>query len=88
MQQRLGGPAYYSNRQGLTSIVARHLEFPITNELAEQWLIYMEEALEHVRKEINLEDRKIIMRFFRFSAFYFVVACKYHKKVRDMGSLF
>ncbi len=43
--QRLGGPAYYSNRKGHPALRARHARFHIEREHVEKWLGYMREAM-------------------------------------------
>jgi truncated hemoglobin YjbI len=66
--QRLGGPELYSDRKGHPALRARHARFTITRPLAEKWLAYMRQALDH--PSIPADARTRLDEFFADSAFF------------------
>lgn len=67
--QRMGGPAYYSQRKGHPALIGRHMNFNMAEKAAERWLYHMRNALEEV-KEID-EDSKIrMMKYFTHTAYF------------------
>ncbi|PJE04927.1 MAG: hypothetical protein CK427_00745 [Leptospira sp.] len=67
--QRMGGPAYYSQRKGHPALIGRHMNFNMAEKAAERWLYHMRNALAEV-KEID-EDSKIrMMKYFTHTAYF------------------
>jgi hemoglobin len=56
LTQFLGGPQLYSNEHGHPMLRARHMPFPITEEMAEAWLECMSEAMDEVELEGPVRD--------------------------------
>lgn len=88
LQQRSGGQSYYSNRCGIPMLAAKHAKFKITEQQAELWLEYMEEALEDVRRQISEPHRIALLDFMRLTAYTFVVYGKYNEDIIKRSSLF
>jgi truncated hemoglobin YjbI len=64
--QRLGGPSVYSDRKGHPALRARHAGFTIGKAQADQWLVYMRQALDH--ETIPADARRRLDEFFTESA--------------------
>ncbi|SMF71514.1 hemoglobin [Paenibacillus uliginis N3/975] len=56
LSQFFGGPALFSEAYGHPMMRARHLNFPITNRHADEWLGCMAGALEEIGVEETLRD--------------------------------
>ena len=64
--QRLHGPELYSQRKGHPALRARHDRFAITRGLADKWLGYMRQALDH--ESIPADARTRLDEFFTATA--------------------
>eukprot|EP00581_Thalassiosira_minuscula_P008846 CAMPEP_0183706286 /NCGR_PEP_ID=MMETSP0737-20130205/3167_1 /TAXON_ID=385413 /ORGANISM="Thalassiosira miniscula, Strain CCMP1093" /LENGTH=180 /DNA_ID=CAMNT_0025933665 /DNA_START=37 /DNA_END=579 /DNA_ORIENTATION=+ len=79
--QTFGGPELYKEKKGkYTRLVGRHANYQIGVQAAERWMVHMTHAIdEHpnlVGEEHN-EARDYLKMYFRFTAFYIVVASEY-----------
>mmetsp|Transcript_19952 Transcript_19952/g.33385 ORF Transcript_19952/g.33385 Transcript_19952/m.33385 type:complete len:236 (+) Transcript_19952:459-1166(+) len=73
--QRIGGPAYYSDRKKFPSLAYRHNFMALTPRVAERWLEHLENALEELDDEgITSEDKEQLFDHLRYTAFYLVAS--------------
>ena len=72
--QRIGGPAYYSDRKRFPSLIERHRMFDISPRAAERWLEYMEQSMEELSDDISDRQRDMMMDHLRYTAFFLVAA--------------
>ena len=66
--ERLGGPAYYSERKGLPMLHKMHKKVAFTSEECCLWLDLMRESLEEHHETFNEENSEILMKYFKFTA--------------------
>lgn len=67
--QRMGGPAYFSQRKGHPALIGRHMKFNMSEKAAERWLHHMQEALDETT-EINDNIKTRMMNFFKHTAYF------------------
>lgn len=74
--QRLGGSTFYSQRQGMPSLIRRHSNVEITRRTADKWIDYMAESLEEmeVGGEIDKKECDMLMDHLKFTAYFLVAA--------------
>ena len=79
--QAFGGPQLYREKKGkYTRLVGRHANYKIGCRAAERWMYHMELAIdEHEALRGDEEARDYLKMYFRFTAFYIVVASEYMK---------
>ncbi|WP_407920414.1 globin domain-containing protein [Gottfriedia luciferensis] len=70
LTQFLGGPQYYSMERGHPRMRARHLPFPITIELAHDWLDCMAKAMDDV--DLDEEIKEPLLQHLRNVAYHMV----------------
>mmetsp|Transcript_38506 Transcript_38506/g.80690 ORF Transcript_38506/g.80690 Transcript_38506/m.80690 type:complete len:179 (+) Transcript_38506:100-636(+) len=77
--QTFGGEELYKEKKGkYTRLVGRHANYKIGLEAAERWMYHMELAIdEHEALKEDEEAREVLKMYFRFTAFYIVVASDY-----------
>ena len=75
-----GEPMYKAKKGKYTRLVGRHANYKITTDAAERWLVHMNGAVdEHEELKQDEEAKEYLKQYFRFMAFYIVVASEYMK---------
>ena len=76
LHQRIGGSTFYSQRQGLPSLIRRHSNVEVSRRTADKWIDYMAEALEEleVEGEIAKKDCDVLLDHLKFTASFLVAA--------------
>eukprot|EP00898_Chlorokybus_atmophyticus_P007041 jgi/Chlat1/7338/Chrsp59S06955 len=82
--QRMGGPNLYSERKGHPALIGRHGPYAVTEAAAERWLHHMQAALKLV-PEIDANSNKIMMDYFRHTAYFLVVGKELVNRQRLVG---
>ncbi|KAL7455261.1 hypothetical protein ACHAWC_007470 [Mediolabrus comicus] len=79
--ETFGGEDLYKAKKGkYTRLVGRHANYKITTDAAERWLVHMKGAIdEHDELKKDEEAKEYLYIYFRFMAFYIVVASAYMK---------
>ena len=79
--ETFGGEELYKAKKGkYTRLVGRHANYKITTDAAERWLVHMKGAIdEHDEIKKDEETKEYLYKYFRFMAFYIVVASEYMK---------
>ena len=67
--QRFGGPPLYSERKGHPALIARHIDFVMTEQAAVRWLEHMQAALDETT-EIDGDSKERMMKFFKHTAYF------------------
>jgi truncated hemoglobin YjbI len=79
--QTFGGPKLYSEQRKkgkYVRLVGRHAAYPIGTDAAERWMHHMTLALhEHPVLCQDREDQEVLLLFFRYTAYYIVVASEF-----------
>ncbi|KAL7471696.1 hypothetical protein ACHAXS_011994 [Conticribra weissflogii] len=77
--QTFGGPELYKEKKGkYTRLVGRHANYKIGEKAAERWVEHMEGAIEeHENLREDIEAKKCLKWYFRFMAYYIVVASEF-----------
>ncbi|KAL7529852.1 hypothetical protein ACHAWF_003136 [Thalassiosira exigua] len=79
--QTFGGPELYREKKGkYTRLVGRHANYKIGPPAAERWMHHMERAIdehEALKGEKHDEAREFLKMYFRYTAYYIVVASEY-----------
>jgi truncated hemoglobin YjbI len=89
--QSFGGEELYTAKKGGkygVRLVGRHANYTIGSKAAERWIEHMECAIdEHdaLRGEENEVARKYLKMYFRFTAYYIVVAKEYMREDQLSG---
>ncbi len=60
--QVLGGPPYFSQKYGAPMMRARHMKFPITYEARKVWLECFFNAIEQLKSELQVEQKKDFLK--------------------------
>lgn len=81
LTETFGGEELYKAKKGkYTRLVGRHANYKITTDAAERWLVHMKGAIdEHDELKKDEEAKEYLYKYFRFMAFYIVVASEYMK---------
>lgn len=87
--QTFGGEALYKEKKGkYTRLVGRHANYKITTDAAERWVVHMNCAIdEHEELKQDEEAKEYLKMYFRFTAFYIVVASVYMKNDQLSGGV-
>jgi len=87
--QTFGGEALYKEKKGkYTRLVGRHANYKITTDAAERWVVHMNCAIdEHEELKQDEEAKEHLKMYFRFTAFYIVVASVYMKNDQLSGGV-
>lgn len=87
--QSFGGEALYKEKKGkYTRLVGRHANYKITSDAAERWLVHMNSAIdEHENLKQDEEAKEYLKKYFRYTAFYIVVASVYMKNDQLSGGV-
>ena len=85
--QTFGGPELYKEKKGKHArLVGRHANYKLHENAAERWMEHMEAAIEeHESLRIDKEARDCLKKYFRFTAFYIVVASEYMREDQLSG---
>lgn len=67
--QRLGGPPRYSQRKGHPALIARHLNFNMSQKAADRWVYHMRLAFDDT-PEIDADSRVRMLDFFTHTAYF------------------
>lgn len=67
--QRMGGPPYFSERKGHPALIARHMNFNMSEKSAQRWLFHMRAALAET-EGIDENTANIMMKYFTHTAFF------------------
>ena len=79
--QRMGGPAYFSQRKGHPALIARHMDFNMKEKAAERWLHHMKEALSEV-PAIDEDSKKRMMNYFTHTAYFLSLGVTMQQEAR------
>ncbi len=87
--QSFGGEELYKEKKGkYTRLVGRHANYQITSDAAERWLVHMNGAIdEHEELKHDEEAKEYLKKYFRYTAFYIVVASVYMKNDQLSGGV-
>ncbi|KAL7443852.1 hypothetical protein ACHAXM_009003 [Skeletonema potamos] len=79
--ETFGGEALYKEKKGkYTRLVGRHANYHIMSNAAERWLVHMTGAIDdHEELKQDEEAKEYLKKYFRYTAFYIVVASVYMK---------
>lgn len=77
--QRMGGPPLFSERKGHPALIARHMEFNMSEKAALRWLFLMEESLNEI-PEIDEDSKTKMMNYFRHTAHFLSIGVTQQKK--------
>jgi len=85
--QTFGGPALYREKKGKhTRLVGRHANYNVGTTAARRWMHHMEHAIdEHPALAGDEEARDCLKKYFRYTAFYIVVASEYMRNDQLSG---
>jgi truncated hemoglobin YjbI len=87
--QTFGGPELYKEKKGkYTRLVGRHANYSIGVNAAQRWVEHMEEAVnEHINLMGEEHDvaREYLIMYFRYTAYYIVVASEFMKSDQLSG---
>ena len=67
--QRMGGPAYFSQRKGHPALMGRHINFNMSEKAAERWLFHMKAALAETPEIDADSNRKCGSKFYSICFF-------------------
>ncbi len=87
--ETFGGEALYKEKKGkYTRLVGRHANYHIMTNAAERWLVHMNSAIdEHEELNQDEEAKEYLKKYFRYTAFYIVVASVYMKDDQLSGGV-
>lgn len=74
LMQRFGGPNYYADRRGTPNLMTRHAYTHMNKYFVERWLEIMEAAIKEMSEYINVDNKDIMMNYFKFTCYYMVAA--------------
>lgn len=67
--QRMGGPPLFSERKGHPALIARHMNFNMSEKSAERWLFHMNAAVSET-DGIDTETAALMMKYFTHTAWF------------------
>ncbi|MBP9889969.1 MAG: hypothetical protein KBF93_26965 [Leptospiraceae bacterium] len=80
--QRMGGPAYFSQRKGHPALMGRHMNFNMSEKAAERWLFHMKAALAET-PEIDADSASRMMDYFTHTAYFLSLGVTAQQKMRN-----
>ena len=77
--QTFGGPGLYRAKKGkYTRLVGRHANYSIGAKAADRWVFHMLQSIhEHPRMVEDVEAKRKLENYFRYTAHYIVIASEY-----------
>ncbi|HMV41967.1 MAG TPA: truncated hemoglobin family protein [Leptospiraceae bacterium] len=79
--QRMGGPQYFSERKGHPALMARHIQFNMSEKAAERWLFHMKNTLDEI-PEIDADSKSRMMAYFTHTAYFLSVGVTTQQRER------
>jgi truncated hemoglobin YjbI len=77
--QRMGGPAYFSERKGHPALIGRHMQFNMSEKAAERWLYHMKAAISET-PEIDSDSASRMMDYFTHTAYFLSIGVTSQQK--------
>ena len=79
--QRMGGPAYFTQRKGHPALMGRHMNFNMAEKAANRWLLHMKASIAETT-EIDEDSAGRMMDYFTHTAFFLSIGVSKQQPVR------